>query len=171
MKIALIGVTGRIGSRLATELLSHGHAVISIALRVPWRDDADPVDLCLRHHRIEHSMVNRVKARDHVAIVEHPQANGQADAVANDVLMRRSVRRSSTCSSGWAAVGRIRCGATRYWPRASAVLADGAGVKTRSRPPRRTNRRAARSIGANSSYPARDRAGSMSCCQHPPSVG
>ncbi len=27
MKIALIGVTGRVGTRLATELLSRGHAV------------------------------------------------------------------------------------------------------------------------------------------------
>jgi len=35
MKIALIGVTGRVGSRLATELLSRGHAVAGIALRVP----------------------------------------------------------------------------------------------------------------------------------------
>jgi len=32
MKIALIGVTGRVGSRLATELLSRGHTVIGIAL-------------------------------------------------------------------------------------------------------------------------------------------
>ena len=35
MKIALIGVTGRVGSRLATELLSRGHAVTGIALHVP----------------------------------------------------------------------------------------------------------------------------------------
>lgn len=35
MKIALIGVTGRVGSRLATELLSRGHAVTGIALHAP----------------------------------------------------------------------------------------------------------------------------------------
>jgi hypothetical protein len=35
MKIALIGVTGRVGSRLATELLSRDHAVTGIALHVP----------------------------------------------------------------------------------------------------------------------------------------
>jgi putative NADH-flavin reductase len=35
MKIALIGATGRVGSRLATELLSRGHAVTGIALHVP----------------------------------------------------------------------------------------------------------------------------------------
>ena len=35
MTIALIGATGRVGSRLATELLSHGHAVTGIALHVP----------------------------------------------------------------------------------------------------------------------------------------
>jgi uncharacterized protein len=35
MEIALIGVTGRVGSRLATELLSRGHAVTGIALHVP----------------------------------------------------------------------------------------------------------------------------------------
>ena len=34
MKIALIGVSGRVGSRLATELLSRGHAVTGIALHV-----------------------------------------------------------------------------------------------------------------------------------------
>jgi putative NADH-flavin reductase len=35
MKIALIGITGRVGSRLATELLSRGHSVTGIALHVP----------------------------------------------------------------------------------------------------------------------------------------
>ena len=35
MKIALIGVTGRVGTRLATELLSRSHAVTGIALHVP----------------------------------------------------------------------------------------------------------------------------------------
>ena len=35
MKIALIGATGRVGSRLATELLSQGHAVTGIALHAP----------------------------------------------------------------------------------------------------------------------------------------
>jgi putative NADH-flavin reductase len=35
MIIALIGATGRVGSRLATELLSDGHAVTGIALHVP----------------------------------------------------------------------------------------------------------------------------------------
>jgi hypothetical protein len=35
---------------------------------------------------------------------------------------------------------------------------------------RRMDRKAAKSIGANSSYPARDHAGSLSRCQHPPSV-
>jgi uncharacterized protein len=35
MKIALVGVTGRVGSRLAVELLSRGHAVTGIALHVP----------------------------------------------------------------------------------------------------------------------------------------
>lgn len=35
MKIALIGVTGRVGSRLATELLSRGHTVTGIALHAP----------------------------------------------------------------------------------------------------------------------------------------
>jgi putative NADH-flavin reductase len=35
MKIALIGATGRVGSRLATELLSRGHDVAGIALHVP----------------------------------------------------------------------------------------------------------------------------------------
>ena len=35
MKIALIGVTGRVGSRLSTELISRGHAVTGIALHVP----------------------------------------------------------------------------------------------------------------------------------------
>ncbi|MGH7985935.1 MAG: NAD(P)-dependent oxidoreductase [Candidatus Binataceae bacterium] len=35
MKIALIGVTGRVGSRLAAELLSRGHAVTGIALHTP----------------------------------------------------------------------------------------------------------------------------------------
>jgi uncharacterized protein len=34
MKIALIGVTGRAGSRLASELLSRGHALTGIALHV-----------------------------------------------------------------------------------------------------------------------------------------
>ncbi len=41
MKIALIGVTGRVGSRLATELLSRGHAVTGIALHVPTEARAD----------------------------------------------------------------------------------------------------------------------------------
>ena len=40
MKIALIGVTGRVGSRLATELLSRGHAVTGIAQHAPR--DAGP---------------------------------------------------------------------------------------------------------------------------------
>jgi len=35
MKVALIGVTGRVGSRLATELLSRNHTVTGIALHVP----------------------------------------------------------------------------------------------------------------------------------------
>jgi hypothetical protein len=35
MKVALIGVTGRVGSRLTTELLSRGDAVTRIALHVP----------------------------------------------------------------------------------------------------------------------------------------
>ena len=35
MTIALISATGRVGSRLATERLSHGHAVTGIALHVP----------------------------------------------------------------------------------------------------------------------------------------
>ena len=35
MKIALIGVTGRVGSRLATELLSRGHEVTGIAQHIP----------------------------------------------------------------------------------------------------------------------------------------
>lgn len=35
MKIALIGVTGRVGSRLATELLARGHTVTGIALHTP----------------------------------------------------------------------------------------------------------------------------------------
>jgi putative NADH-flavin reductase len=35
MKIALIGATGRVGSRLVTELLARGHAVTGIALHVP----------------------------------------------------------------------------------------------------------------------------------------
>jgi hypothetical protein len=35
MRIALIGATGRVGSRLATELLSRGHTVTGIALHVP----------------------------------------------------------------------------------------------------------------------------------------
>ena len=35
MKIALIGVTGRVGSRLATELISRGHAVTGIAMHRP----------------------------------------------------------------------------------------------------------------------------------------
>lgn len=35
MKIALIGATGRVGSRLATELLARGHAVTGIALHPP----------------------------------------------------------------------------------------------------------------------------------------
>ena len=34
MKIALIGVTGRVGSRLTTELLSRGHAVTGIASHI-----------------------------------------------------------------------------------------------------------------------------------------
>ena len=58
MKIALIGVTGRVGSRLATELLSRGHAVTGIALHVPpvaraglpavQADAADPNSLAPR---------------------------------------------------------------------------------------------------------------------------
>jgi len=35
MKIALIGATGRVGSRLATELGSGGHAVTGTALHTP----------------------------------------------------------------------------------------------------------------------------------------
>lgn len=35
MKIALIGITGRVGSRVATELLSRGHTVTGIALHAP----------------------------------------------------------------------------------------------------------------------------------------
>ncbi len=35
MRIALIGATGRVGSRLATELLSRSHTVTGIALHVP----------------------------------------------------------------------------------------------------------------------------------------
>jgi uncharacterized protein len=35
MKIAVIGVTGRVGSRLATELISRGHAVTGIARHMP----------------------------------------------------------------------------------------------------------------------------------------
>lgn len=34
MKIALIGATGRVGSRLASELPSRGHAVTGFARRV-----------------------------------------------------------------------------------------------------------------------------------------
>jgi putative NADH-flavin reductase len=35
MKIALVGATGRVGTRLVTELLSRGHAVTGIALHLP----------------------------------------------------------------------------------------------------------------------------------------
>lgn len=35
MHVALIGVTGRVGSRLAAELVSRGHTVTGIALHVP----------------------------------------------------------------------------------------------------------------------------------------
>jgi uncharacterized protein len=35
VKVAVIGVTGRVGSRLATELLSRDHTVTGIALHVP----------------------------------------------------------------------------------------------------------------------------------------
>lgn len=38
MHIALIGVTGRVGSRLATELLSRGHKVTGISLHNPPAD-------------------------------------------------------------------------------------------------------------------------------------
>ena len=38
MHVALIGVTGRVGSRLATELLSRGHTVTGLALRLPAND-------------------------------------------------------------------------------------------------------------------------------------
>ena len=38
MKVALIGATGRVGSRLAAELLARGHAVTGIALHAP-RDE------------------------------------------------------------------------------------------------------------------------------------
>ena len=38
MHIALIGVTGRVGSRLATELLSRGHTVTGLALHNPPAD-------------------------------------------------------------------------------------------------------------------------------------
>lgn len=41
MKIALAGVTGHVGSRLATELLSRGHAVTGIALHIPTDIRAD----------------------------------------------------------------------------------------------------------------------------------
>lgn len=40
MKIALIGVSGRVGSRLLTELLSRGHSVTGIARDTTnWRVD------------------------------------------------------------------------------------------------------------------------------------
>ena len=35
MKIALIGATGRVGSRVATELISRGHEVTGIAMHIP----------------------------------------------------------------------------------------------------------------------------------------
>jgi putative NADH-flavin reductase len=35
MKVIIIGVTGRVGSRLASELLSRGHLVTGVALHVP----------------------------------------------------------------------------------------------------------------------------------------
>lgn len=38
MQVALIGATGRVGSRLATELLSRGHTVTGLALHLPADD-------------------------------------------------------------------------------------------------------------------------------------
>lgn len=35
MKVVIIGVTGRVGSRVASELLSRGHTVTGVALHVP----------------------------------------------------------------------------------------------------------------------------------------
>jgi putative NADH-flavin reductase len=38
MHVAVIGATGRVGSRLITELLSRGHTVTGLALRLPAND-------------------------------------------------------------------------------------------------------------------------------------
>ncbi|MBS0365464.1 MAG: NAD(P)-dependent oxidoreductase [Proteobacteria bacterium] len=38
MRVAVIGATGRVGSRLATELLSRGHTVTGVALHLPSDD-------------------------------------------------------------------------------------------------------------------------------------
>lgn len=73
MKIALIGVTGRVGTRLATELLSRGHAVTGIALHVPTEaragvqvlqaDAADPNSLAPRLVGND-AVISRLAVRD-----------------------------------------------------------------------------------------------------------
>lgn len=40
MKVALVGVTGRVGTRLAAELVSRGHAVTGIARHIPAQPPA-----------------------------------------------------------------------------------------------------------------------------------
>ncbi|HVB15515.1 MAG TPA: NAD(P)H-binding protein [Stellaceae bacterium] len=65
MKIVLIGVTGRVGSRLATELLSRGHAVTGIALHA-LRDVRSGIEVLEADATKPDSFVPRLAGNDTV---------------------------------------------------------------------------------------------------------
>jgi uncharacterized protein len=85
MKIALIGVTGRVGTRLATELLSRGHAVTGIALHVPTEPRAG-VPVLQADATDPNSLAPRLKGNDAV-ISASRFVTSDADALVTAVKM------------------------------------------------------------------------------------
>jgi hypothetical protein len=65
MKVALIGVTGRVGSRLASELVSRGHEVAGIALH-PLRQGRPGVVFAQADARDPGSLTPRLRGNDAV---------------------------------------------------------------------------------------------------------
>jgi uncharacterized protein len=64
MHIALIGVTGRVGSRLATELLSRGHTVTGISLHPPPADARAGLTLVAADATDSTALAPRLKGHD-----------------------------------------------------------------------------------------------------------
>jgi putative NADH-flavin reductase len=85
MKIALIGVTGRVGSRLARELRSRGHAVTGIALHVPTEANVG-VPVLQADATDPNSLAPRLRGND-AAISASRFMTSDADALVTAVKM------------------------------------------------------------------------------------